>query len=63
MTEQKDKVTVSIELDGVKISASNEDFEHSPGEVFELFRAVFLGSTYTWEQWHKEIINQFEEGE
>jgi major membrane immunogen (membrane-anchored lipoprotein) len=47
MTEQKDKVTVSIELDGVKISASNEDFEHSPGEVFELFRAVLTKANKT----------------
>lgn len=58
-----EKTKISIEIDGIKISAEKQKHEISPADAFELFRAVFLGATFTWEQWHAELKNQIAEGE
>jgi hypothetical protein len=63
MKNSKDKTKISIQLNGLEISAQIDKDDPSPKQMFELFRAVFLGSTYTWEQWHAEIRRQAEEGE
>lgn len=59
----KEVTKVSIEHGGLEISAEINRDDCSPKEIFELFRAVFLGCTYTWEQWHSEIKRQYQEGE
>jgi hypothetical protein len=63
MKNSKDKTKISIQLHGLEISAQIDKDDPSPKQMFELFRAVFLGCTYTWEQWHAEIRRQAEEGE
>ena len=60
MTE---KTKITIEIDDFKISAEKQKRDISPTDAFELFRAVFLGATFTWEQWHVELKNQIAEGE
>jgi hypothetical protein len=57
------KTKVTIEHGGINISAEIDNDSPSPMQVMELFRAVFLGATYSWEQWHEEIRRQAEEGE
>jgi hypothetical protein len=51
---------LTIENGDQKISVEIPTTEPSPREMFELFRVVFLGSTFTWEQWEEEIITIYE---
>lgn len=63
MTQSKGCTKVSLTYLGLEISAQIDRDDLSPSQMFELFRSVFLGATYTWEQWHQEIRKQAEEGE
>lgn len=63
MNNSKDKTKVSVQHLGLQISAEYDSDALSPKQMFELFRSVFLGCTYTWEQWHAEIWRQAQEGE
>ena len=59
----KETTKVTIEHGGLKISAELDNDSPTASQVMELFRSVFLGATYTWEQWHQEMRKQVEEGE
>lgn len=51
---------VTIEHGGIKVSAELDNDAPTAAQVMELFRSVFLGATYTWEQWIEEMKNQIE---
>lgn len=51
---------VTIEHGGIKVSAELDNNAPTATQVMELFRSVFLGATYTWEQWIEEMKNQLE---
>jgi hypothetical protein len=63
MTQSKGNTKVSVRNLGLEISAQIERDDVSPAQMFELFKSVFLGCTYTWEQWHEQIRREAEEGE
>jgi hypothetical protein len=63
MTQSKGNTKVSVKHLDLEISAQIERDDVSPSQMFELFKSVFLGCTYTWEQWHEQIRREAEEGE